>query len=205
LAIDRTFTKNNPHKLNNVIPKESVHKHVKNSQPFKRHRIVKSNRYKREKTPEKRSIDQSMANILRDQRIKEVEDKFKNLFTMNIPKIQLDCSFTRKEVYMIYTKFKALSKISKVKYPEIVKDVGVEKSIFINCLQEENVNNKEFLEKIFDVIDRKCRSYLNWEEFFQALKLVSSRDLKDKIDLFFYIVDSDGNGLFSYDEIRDIC
>ncbi len=39
---------------------------------------------------------------------------------------------------MIYTKFKALSKISKVKYPEIVKEVGVEKSIFINCLQEEN-------------------------------------------------------------------
>jgi Ca2+-binding EF-hand superfamily protein len=106
---------------------------------------------------------------------------------------------------MIYTKFKALSKISKVKYPEIVKDVGVEKSIFTTCLQEENVNNAEFLEKIFDVIDRKGKSYLNWDEFFQALKLVSSRDLKDKIDLFFYIVDSDGNGLFSYDEIRDIC
>lgn len=106
---------------------------------------------------------------------------------------------------MIYTKFKALSKISKVKYPEIVKEVGVEKSTFINCLQEDNVNNKEFLEKIFDTIDRKGKSYLSWEEFFQALKLVSSRDLKDKIDLFFYIVDSDGNGLFSYDEIKDIC
>ena len=85
------------------------------------------------------------------------------------------------------------------------KEVGVEKSIFINCLQEENVNNKEFLEKIFDTIDRKGKSYLSWDEFFQALKLVSSRDLKDKIDLFFFIVDSDGNGLFSYDEIKDIC
>jgi hypothetical protein len=106
---------------------------------------------------------------------------------------------------MIYTKFKALSKISKVKYPEIVKEVGVEKSIFINCLQEENVDNKEFLEKIFDTIDRKGKLYLSWEEFFQALKLVSSRDLKDKIDLFFYIVDSDGNGLFSFGEIKDIC
>ncbi len=67
---------------------------------------------------------------------------------------------------MIYTKFKALSKISKVKYPEIVKEVGVEKSIFINCLQEENVNNKEFLEKIFDTIDRNGNCYLNWDEFF---------------------------------------
>ena len=107
---------------------------------------------------------------------------------------------------MIYTKFKSLSKISKVNYPEIVKDdVGVEKSTFINCLQEENVDNKEFLEKIFDTIDKSGKSFLNWDEFFQALKLVSSRDLKDKIDLFFYIVDSDGNGLFSFDEIKDIC
>jgi Ca2+-binding EF-hand superfamily protein len=28
-----------------------------------------------------------MANILRDQRIQEVEDRFHNLFRMNIPKI----------------------------------------------------------------------------------------------------------------------
>jgi Ca2+-binding EF-hand superfamily protein len=35
--------------------------------------------------------------------------------------------------------------------------------------------------------------------------LISSRDLKDKIDLFFYILDADGNGLFSFDEIKDIC
>jgi hypothetical protein len=37
---------------------------------------------------------------------------------------------------VIFTKFKALSKISKVSFPNIVKDVGVEKSIFIKCLQE---------------------------------------------------------------------
>jgi len=35
--------------------------------------------------------------------------------------------------------------------------------------------------------------------------LITSRDLKDKIDLFFYIVDADGNGLFSFEEIKDIC
>ena len=35
--------------------------------------------------------------------------------------------------------------------------------------------------------------------------MISSRDLRDKIDLFFYIVDADGNGLFSFDEIKDIC
>jgi len=71
-----------------MVPKERLNEVVSNSGPYKRHRIVKSHRYKKpEKTPEKRSIDQSMANILRDQRIQEVEDRFHNLFRMNIPRI----------------------------------------------------------------------------------------------------------------------
>ncbi len=43
-AIDRTFTKNNPHQLNNVIPKERLHQAVPNKSPFKRQRILKSQR-----------------------------------------------------------------------------------------------------------------------------------------------------------------
>lgn len=37
------------------------------------------------------------------------------------------------------------------------------------------------------------------------MKLISSRDLRDKIELFFFIVDADGNGRFSFLEIKDIC
>ena len=43
-AMDRTFTKNNPHKLYSVIPKERLHQAVPNKSPFKRQRIVKSQR-----------------------------------------------------------------------------------------------------------------------------------------------------------------
>ena len=146
-----------------------------------------------------------MQAIIREKAIKEVEDAFKNLCKMNIPKIQINCSFSRRDLYMIYAKFKALSKISKVTHPEIVKEIGVEQSIFISCLNEDQVDNQEFLEKLFHSCDKEARGYLRWEEFFQALKLITSRDLKDKIDLFFYIVDADGNGLFSFDEIKNIC
>lgn len=142
---------------------------------------------------------------MRDKAIAEVDEHYHNLVRMNIPKIQLDCAFTRKDLYMIFAKFKALSKISKVSFPDIVKEIGVEKSIFIKCLREDQVDNMEFLQKIFDSIDQLGKGYLNWEEFFQALKLISSRDLRDKIELFFYIVDADGNGQFSFPEIKDIC
>ena len=67
--------------------------------------------------------------------------------------MEADCAFRRKEIYMIFAKFKALSKISKVSFPDIVKEIGVEKSIFIKCLKEEQVDNEEFLLKIFNSID----------------------------------------------------
>jgi Ca2+-binding EF-hand superfamily protein len=124
---------------------------------------------------------------------------------MNIPRIQLECSFSRKELYNVYTKFKALSKISMTTFPDMMKDVGVERSIFMNGLKQLSLDNTDFLERIFNSVDRQKKGYLNWDEFFSALKLISSSDLKDKIDLFFQIVDSDGNGMFSYDEIKGIC
>lgn len=76
-----------------------------------------------------------MKKIMTDKAINEVDVAYCNLLKMNIPKLQLDCAFSRKEIYMIYAKFKALSKISKVNFPQIVKGViGVEKSVFINCM-----------------------------------------------------------------------
>ena len=70
---------------------------------------------------------------------------------------------------MIYAKFKSLSKISKVTKPEIVKEIGVEQSVFLRCLKEEQVDNEEFLHKIFTTIDKQGKGYLVWDEFFQAL------------------------------------
>lgn len=78
-----------------------------------------------------------MQMIMRDKAIAEVDERYHNLVSMNIPKIQMECAFTRKDLYMLFAKFKALSKISKVSFPEIVKDIGVEKSVFIRCLKEE--------------------------------------------------------------------
>ncbi len=79
------------------------------------------------------------------------------------------------------------------------------KDIFMECLRFLSLDNTDFLEKIFDSQDYSFKGYLIWQEFFSAIKLIESNDLKDKIDLFFRIVDADGNGLFSFEEIKDIC
>ena len=72
-------------------------------------------------------------------------------------------------------------------------------------MKELSLDNPDFLIRIFDSVDKGNKGYLTWDEFFIAMKLVNTQDLKDKIDLFFNIVDSDGNGSFSFDEIKDIC
>ena len=150
-------------------------------------------------------IERNILNVHERKALEAIDQKYKYLVGMNIPKIQLTCSFNRKQLYNIYTKFKALSKISKLTFPEKVTDIGVEKSIFMNGLKQLSLDNTDFLEKIFDSVDEVGKGFLLWEEYFQALKLISSSDLKDKIDLFFKIVDADGNGNFSFDEIKDIC
>lgn len=75
----------------------------------------------------------------------------------------------------------------------------------MNGMKEMSIDNTDFLEKIFQSVDKKCTGYVKWDQFFATVKLVSSNNLQDKIDLFFNIVDSDGNGSFSFDEIKDIC
>jgi Ca2+-binding EF-hand superfamily protein len=133
---------------------------------------------------------------------------------MNIPALQLECSFSRKELYSIFTKFKALSKISALVQQrqnpgksdlQSENEIGVAKEVFMSGLKHLSLDNTDFLEKIFTSVDKSNKGYLVWEEFFAALKLISSTDLNDKIDLFFQIVDADGNGSFSFPEIRQIC
>jgi len=49
--------------------------------------------------------------------LKEMKAKYKDLMRMNIPRMLLKSAFTRKELYDNYSKFKALSQLSKLKNP----------------------------------------------------------------------------------------
>jgi Ca2+-binding EF-hand superfamily protein len=37
------------------------------------------------------------------------------------------------------------------------------------------------------------------------MKQIQTENLNEKIDLFFKIIDTDGNGMLSYDEVGEIC
>ena len=102
---------------------------------FRRNRIICTSKDSRSKR--KAGVDFVQKNIkecLKEQVCKVVDEKCQALVTMNIPKIQLGCSFTRKELYGFYSKFKALSKLSKLHNPENL-NIGVSRDIFMSCMK----------------------------------------------------------------------
>ena len=59
--------------------------------------------------------------------------------------------------------------------------------------------NKIF--RAFNLCGNKC---LNWEEYFKGFITLNSKDLKEKIELFLKIIDTDKNGKLSFYEVYDL-
>jgi len=60
-------------------------------------------------------------------------------------------------------------------------------------------------ERFFNRSNINHDGFLSWEEFLQAIKILTTSELELKLNMFFSIIDADGNGMFDYDEIFEIC
>jgi hypothetical protein len=49
------------------------------------------------------------------------------------------------------------------------------------------------------------REFITFDQYVFFMKKIKASDLNDKIDLFFKIIDTDGNGMLSYEEVLEIC
>ena len=65
--------------------------------------------------------------------------------------------------------------------------------------------NQGILGKLFTSLDREKKGYLNQEEFLESMQVVCSSNPHDKVDLFLKMVDDDGSGCYSFEEIKEIC
>jgi hypothetical protein len=67
-----------------------------------------------------------------------------------------------------------------------------------------NSQGKEMTKKIFNTINTLNSKYVNWEELMNGLLTLKNKDLNDKLDLFLRIIDSDGNGYLSFEEVYSL-
>ena len=123
-----------------------------------------------------------------------------------------DHIFTRADVFDLYSKFKSLSKIAYEKNRKLFsdKEVGLDFETLRTGLDICRVFNKGLLRKIFETLDKRPGSdegkgFLTWQEFFEAIKLISGNDVEERFNSFIKVVDENGDGSFSFDEIKDIC
>ena len=113
-------------------------------------------------------------------------------------------AFSRFELHKIFALFKTLCKVAAVKGGGS-KVQGIDLDTFRTGIAQLSVENDELVEKIFESSNTSLTTFLSWSEFLKAMKILCSTSLLDKISLFFEIIDSDGNGLLSVDEVEEIC
>ena len=81
---------------------------------------------------------------------------------------------------------------------------GVDFKTFHQGVLQMSTESEELAKKIFTTINVKNNNYLSWEEFLMGMITIKSENISDKIDMFFKIIDSDVNGLLSYQEVLEL-
>lgn len=93
-----------------------------------------------------------------------------------------------------------------------IAEEQVDKLLFKYGIPELLYENPVVIERIVEGLQKKDmqsltigRVAMSPEEFMKCTSFIVATTFEDKIDLFFDMIDTDGNGLLSWDEIYDIC
>ncbi len=137
---------------------------------------------------------------------REINKFYPDLISMNIPAVlKTYPKLKRRIFYDIFIQFKNLLTLC-VCVTKNLKQIkkGLDFSTFFNCLPQMKSQGKTQALKLYNTLNKLNTDYLNWEEFMQGMLSMKSNNISDKIDIFFHVIDSDGNGLLSFDEVYEI-
>ncbi len=138
--------------------------------------------------------------------IRAINKYYPDLISMNIPAVLKTFPKLKRNIfYDIYAQYKTLLTICVCinKDLKIIKK-GLDFPTFYNCLPQMRSQGFSLAYKIYETLNKLNTTYLNWEDFLQGMLSMKSRFIQDKIDLFFHIIDTDGNGFLSFDEVYEI-
>ena len=136
----------------------------------------------------------------------KTEKYYPDLISFNIPSyLKTFPKLKRREFFEIFVEFKTLLKLCVTinKNIHLVKE-GIDFNTFFSCNPQMKSQGQELAMKIFTSINTLNSKYINWAEYMHGLLTIKSRELNDKLDLFLKIIDSDGNGYLSFDEVYSL-
>ena len=138
--------------------------------------------------------------------IRAINKYYPDLISMNIPAVLKTFPKLKRNIfYDIYAQYKTLLTLCVCinKDLKLIKK-GLDFPTFYNCLPQMRSQGFSLAYKIYETLNKLNTTYLNWEDFLQGMLSMKSHFIQDKIDLFFHIIDTDGNGFLSFDEVYEI-
>lgn len=137
----------------------------------------------------------------------KVEKLFPDLIGFNLPKIlRENKNYTIKLLYDVFIEFKILLKFCILSNNDInIHNEGIDFDTFFNCNTKINQQGKGLSKKIFKTLNNKLeKKYLPWGNYINGMMRMKDPDMNNKMDLFFEILDENGDGSLDYSEVYNL-
>ena len=137
----------------------------------------------------------------------KVEKNFPDMLGFNLPKIFHDKKrYTIKLLYDVFIEFKTLLKFCIIYNKDInIQNKGIDFKTFFNCNTKINQQGEGLSKKIFKTLNNKCeKKYLPWGNYLDGMMRMKDPDMNHKMDLFFEILDENGDGSLDYKEVYNL-
>jgi len=112
----------------------------------------------------------------------------------NIKALLKATNYNRRELYVIYCRFKALCALSPSPH-------GIDQRTFKTGVSRLAVEDDRFVSRVFSLVDDDDSGAIEFEEFLKALAALEKGDLETKVRFFFSVYDLDADGYISRQDL----
>ena len=137
----------------------------------------------------------------------KVEKLFPDLCTFELPRIlRENKEYTLKLLYDVFIEFKTLLKCCIIHNRNMnIYKKGIDFDTFFNCNTKINQQGVALSHKIYKAFNNKTNiNFLPWENYFDGMMKLKDPNIDNKLDLFFQILDENGDGSFDYNEVFNL-
>ena len=138
---------------------------------------------------------------------RKVEQKFPDLCAFNLPKVlNQNKEYNLKLLYDVFIEFKSLLKCGMVHNKNLsLYKQGIDFDTFFNCNTKINQQGLALSKKIFKAFNNKTNlNFMSWQNYFDGMVKIKDQNIDNKLDLFFQILDENGDGSFDYNEVFNL-
>ena len=105
-----------------------------------------------------------------------------------------ETGFSRRELYAMFMQFKALVAMSH-------SIEGVDKTAFLRGIPMLSMEDREFVERVFSLLDEDGSGIIEWQEFLLALTKLEHGTPMTRASFLFDVYDDDGGGTIEDEEM----